>query len=322
MICNLLPTELFAVVMFFAVIAIVQVSALVVLLRAYCRIRAGERIKSIVCPVGWLCLAMAAMGILCFLYAVFIEPFELETTWTIVRSPKLNDASAPIRLVHISDIHSDPFVRVEEKLPLEIEKLKPDLIVFTGDACNSANSLPIFRRCISRIASIAPTFVVNGNHDSRRGRDLDLYGGTGATILACQTKTQVVKNVQLSVSGVGVDSETCMPEVLQVLPESNFNIFLYHYPSVAEMVSKYNVDLFCAGHVHGGQVRMPWYGAIVTRSETGKKYEFGLYSVEKMYLYVSRGIGMVGDFVPRVRFLCKPEIALLELVSEHADTRR
>ncbi len=108
----------------------------------------------------------------------------------------------------------------------------------------------------------------------------------------------------------------CMPEILQSLPGDAFNVFLYHYPAPAEMVSKYNVDLFCAGHVHGGQVRLPWYGAIVTRSETGKKFEFGLYSVGNMYLYVSRGIGMVGDFVPRVRFLCKPEIALLELVGD------
>ena len=76
------------------------------------------------------------------------------------------------------------------------------------------------------------------------------------------------------------------------------------------------VDLFCAGHVHGGQVGLPLYGALVTLSRHGKRYEAGLYQAGPMRMYVSRGIGMEGGSAPRVRFCSRPEIAVIEAVPE------
>jgi predicted MPP superfamily phosphohydrolase len=76
------------------------------------------------------------------------------------------------------------------------------------------------------------------------------------------------------------------------------------------------VDLFCAGHVHGGQIAMPFYGALVTLSRYGKQYEAGLYKAGPMWLYVSRGVGMEGGAAPRVRFCSRPEVAVLEAVPE------
>jgi predicted MPP superfamily phosphohydrolase len=60
-------------------------------------------------------------------------------------------------------------------------------------------------------------------------------------------------------------------------------------------------------------VRLPWFGAILTASKYGKRYEAGLYQVGATQLYVSRGLGMEGLGAPRVRFLCPPEIVVLEL---------
>ena len=73
------------------------------------------------------------------------------------------------------------------------------------------------------------------------------------------------------------------------------------------------IDLFCAGHVHGGQVALPFYGALVTLSKFGKQYESGVYQVGPMGMYVSRGLGMEGGSAPRVRFCSRPEIAVIEL---------
>jgi hypothetical protein len=73
------------------------------------------------------------------------------------------------------------------------------------------------------------------------------------------------------------------------------------------------VDLYLSGHTHGGQVRLPFYGAIITDSYDGKKYEMGEYTVGPTTLYVSRGIGMAGGFLPRIRLLCPPELVMLEL---------
>jgi hypothetical protein len=79
------------------------------------------------------------------------------------------------------------------------------------------------------------------------------------------------------------------------------------------LVQQYPVDLYLCGHTHGGQVRMPWYGAVLTSSSLGKRYEMGEYVEQNTRLYISRGIGLEGLSAPRLRLLCPPEIVLWEL---------
>jgi hypothetical protein len=79
------------------------------------------------------------------------------------------------------------------------------------------------------------------------------------------------------------------------------------------VASQMPLDLYRAGHTHGGQVRLPLWGAILTSSVHGKRYEMGHYQENGVNLYVSRGIGMEGLSMPRLRFLCPPEITLVEL---------
>ena len=74
------------------------------------------------------------------------------------------------------------------------------------------------------------------------------------------------------------------------------------------------VDLQLSGHTHGGQVRLPLYGALLTLSAMGKRFEAGLYRLGEMALYVNRGLGMEGGAAPRVRFLCRPEITVFDLL--------
>ena len=97
------------------------------------------------------------------------------------------------------------------------------------------------------------------------------------------------------------------------MPEDAYTILLYHTPDLAEEAAEAGVDLYLAGHTHGGQVRLPLYGALVTFSVYGKKFESGLYEINQTRLYVSRGLGMEGLNLPRVRFLCPPEIVLINL---------
>jgi predicted MPP superfamily phosphohydrolase len=73
------------------------------------------------------------------------------------------------------------------------------------------------------------------------------------------------------------------------------------------------VDLFLAGHTHGGQWRLPGFGAILTSSRFWKRYEGGAYREGGTQLYVSRGIGMEGFGAPRARFFCPPEVVAISL---------
>jgi predicted MPP superfamily phosphohydrolase len=74
------------------------------------------------------------------------------------------------------------------------------------------------------------------------------------------------------------------------------------------------VDLFLCGHTHGGQVCLPGWGAVITLSKYHKTYERGLYGVDGVPMYVSRGVGSGAGAVPAVRFLSRPEVAVIDLV--------
>lgn len=87
----------------------------------------------------------------------------------------------------------------------------------------------------------------------------------------------------------------------------------YHTPDPVEALPP-GVDLYLAGHTHGGQVRLPFYGALITMSRFDKRYEMGRYEVNGTTLYVNRGIGSEGDGLGRARLLARPEITVIDLM--------
>jgi len=305
--------ELFALAFVVGVVS-VYVLATSFLLRGFARRRAGRRQE--LTPVGtWghrVIFALALAGLPCIAYAYFVEPYWLEVTHVRVTSAKLSLGTGPIRIVFLSDLHSDPAPRLEEKLPAVVAAERPDLILFGGDCINSPAGLPVFRRCMSELAGIAPTFAVRGNVDVWHGDELDLFDGTGVRELKAETVTLELRGAHVWLAGVPVGSEASIDRVLTQVPAQACSIFLYHYPDETGRAAAHAVDLYLAGHTHGGQVALPFYGALLTLSKSGKKYEAGLYRVRDTWVYVTRGIGMEGG-APRVRFLARPEVTVLDV---------
>ncbi|MFL6207408.1 MAG: metallophosphoesterase [Pyrinomonadaceae bacterium] len=266
---------------------------------------------------------LAGLGLLCFAYGYFVEPYWPEVAHVRIESAKLPQGTRPIRLVHISDLHSDPQPRLETRLPDIIAAEHPDLIVFTGDAINSPEGLPVFKQCLTRLAQIAPTYAVQGNWDAWNWLDLDRFAGTGARELKSEAVKLDVAGTSIWIAGMPVSGDWISGETpsarrqfdrtLGAIPPDAFSVFLYHYPDEIEPVAARKVDLYCAGHTHGGQVALPLYGALITLSRFGKKYEAGLYHVGQTWLYVNRGLGMEGGPVPRVRFCARPEVTVIEI---------
>jgi predicted MPP superfamily phosphohydrolase len=266
-------------------------------------------------------LALAAAGLLCFAYGYFVEPYWPQVTRVRVESPKLKGAQRPVRVVHISDLHCDPVTRLEERLPDIVAAERPDLIVFTGDSINSPEGLPVLRKLLPRLAAVAPTYAVRGNWDTWYWRREELFGGTGVTELKKEAARVDVAGTSLWVAGApyaSFDEPTGEREgiekMLSGVPPEAFTLFLYHTPDlILEAAATGRVDLYCAGHTHGGQVALPFYGALVTLSKFGKKYESGLHREGPTWLYVTRGVGMEGGPAPRVRFFARPEVTVIEL---------
>ena len=258
-------------------------------------------------------LGVAAVGILCVLYGWLVEPYWLSVTHVSVASPKI-PRGRRLKIAHISDTHSDPKARLEERLPDVISGEHPDLIVFTGDSINSPDGLPVFKGLLKKLAAIAPTFVVKGNWDAAYWNGLDLYDETGVVELDGAARVLDLKGVKIGIAGLGVGNEKNLARALTGIPPGVFSVFLYHLPDLIKEVAARNVDLYCAGHTHGGQVAIPGYGALVTFSKFGKQYESGLFHEGKTSLYVNRGLGMEGGHAPRVRFWARPELTIFEVV--------
>jgi predicted MPP superfamily phosphohydrolase len=257
---------------------------------------------------------VAIIGIGCWLYGRFIEPNWIDVHVTTIPTPKLKTAG--FRVVQIADLHCDGRVRNEEKMVQIINALKPDVIVATGDYLNRTSGLRHLRDALIRLEAPLGKFAVLGNQDGVWPRLLDLLDGTGLRWLNQETVTVAKGPDSLGIAGLHFVRSHVPIDWIKALPSDRFNVFLYHTPDLVEEVCGPGVDLYLCGHTHGGQVALPWYGALITFSKFGKKYESGLYRLGPTTLYVNRGLGLEPRPGPQVRFLARPEIAVFDIVPE------
>ncbi|HUT31641.1 MAG TPA: metallophosphoesterase [Sedimentisphaerales bacterium] len=311
-----MPTsEKIAAVVFLAAIAcIYSLELFLIFLFALQRFTGGQS-ANILLSKPALCLhALAIIGIACFFYGFFVEPYWIEVKTITIPTEKLGRST--FRVVHISDLHCDRKPRNEKKLVRIVNSLRPDIIAFTGDVLNlnTASALPLFKETMTRLEASIGKFAVRGNVDIWYMPDLDFFGGTGFQLLDGKTVKAQKNGEEIFVSGLSCERPSAYRLLLQSVPENRFSIFLYHYSDLVEDLENLNVDLYLCGHTHGGQVQLPFYGAIITLSKFGKKYGAGMYTVDGTILYVNRGIGLEGGFAPRVRFLARPEITVFDIV--------
>ena len=307
------PQEKIAITVFLCFIVAVYIFAFGAVIRIILRKFEIGKVSASALQIwfGNIAIALAIAGTLCIAYAYFIEPYRLVVRNVEIKSEKI---TKPIRIAHISDIHSDPEPRLEEELPKKLAKQKPDIIVYSGDSLNSPEGLPVFKKALTEISKVAPTYVVRGNWDVWYWNKQDLFGGTGATNLDAIAQKIEIKGNEIWLAGIPVQKEMQTDKILNEIPKDKFSILLHHYPDEIEKVAKHKTDLYVAGHTHGGQIALPIYGALVTFSKYGKRFEGGTYKVENTWLNVNRGIGMEGGDTPRVRFWATPEITIIDLI--------
>ncbi|MHC4663203.1 MAG: metallophosphoesterase [Planctomycetota bacterium] len=262
---------------------------------------------------------VAFLGILCMLWSYFIEPYWPDVTKHEIKTGLFDKAS--FRIVHITDMHCDRKVRCEKKLVSIVNNLEPDIIVYTGDAINEAAAFPLFKETLGALEAKLGKFAIKGNFEAWYWTNMDYFGGTGFRKLANESVTVEKDGEKITIAGLSFDMFELGAKPVP-LPGNTFNIFLFHYPNLVEDIAglneehpgiDYNANLYLCGHTHGGQIRIPFYGAMVTLSKFGKKYEMGRYEVGETILYVNRGVGMEGGWVPRVRFNCRPEIVVFDI---------
>jgi predicted MPP superfamily phosphohydrolase len=246
------------------------------------------------------------------LYAWAVEPFWLEVTRHTLALP----AVGALRIVHLSDLHTSGMGRLERRMLDRLAAARPDIVVITGDvlATGRRRSLsPAEQRAVQEVLSKlqAPlgVFAVPGNWEYWRGLEdpTPLFAGAGVRLLR-NGAAEVRRGLWI----VGVDDACAgradVDAAFAGMPADATVIALMHSPSPFPRVAP-RAPLVLAGHSHGGQVRLPFLGALWLPPETGRFVQ-GWYTSGSSRLYVSRG---VGTSIFRLRFLCRPEIAVIDV---------
>jgi len=256
---------------------------------------------------------------LCAVDGFLIEPFSIQVTHHEFSFDRLPAQGLPLRIVQLSDPHVERTTVRERKLVPLVDELQPDLILLTGDYLNLSylgdeTAQRDFRTLASQWHAPYGVYAVRGSVDSSALTER-LFAGLDIVVLENESVRLDIKGQEIYLVGVACSHDLSidiprLDQALRGVPPDSFKILLYHSPDLIEAASERGIDLYLTGHTHGGQIRLPLYGAVATSSIYGKQYEVGLFQEGRTYLYVSRGLGLEGTAAPRARFLCRPEVAV------------
>jgi predicted MPP superfamily phosphohydrolase len=208
--------------------------------------------------------------------------------------------------MHLTDVHHKGDRAYLEAVVRRVNALSPDFVCFTGDLIEETRHLAEALEVLAGIKS--PMYGVPGNHDYWSKAPFEdiakCFAGTGGAWLLDQQR--VTGDGKFSVIGATCLSAHQPP--IRANPATR-NILLMHYPAWVKQAGQQRYDLMLAGHSHGGQVRIPFYGAVIVPFGVGE-YVLGLFNTAAGPLYVNPGIGW---FPVPIRFNCRPEITVFEI---------
>jgi len=256
---------------------------------------------------AWLAVAAALSGI--GVDAFLIEPYWLEVTHLTMRSPKIDRA---LRIVAVADFQTDTIGQFERDVLQRVMAERPDVILFVGDyiqvdADRWPRMVDKFRQLLrsSGIAAPLGVFAVKGNIDPPQWSDL--FRDSEVRLFE---ETAAVDVAGLRITGLSQPDS--LDPLLRVAPVEQFHIVFGHHPDYA--LGEIAADLMIAGHTHGGQVRLPVIGPLLTLSRVPRSWAAGVTSRgQGRTLVVSRGTGLERGAAPRLRFLCRPELVVIQL---------
>lgn len=265
----------------------------------------------------------AAAGTGGYYYACEIEPKFLDITTHTIHHPLIPAAFHNKKIIQFSDTHLGFHYDLPQlkKLVQKINSLSPDIVFFTGDLMDEPNKYdrpdeiaPI----LSEINAPLGKFAIYGNHD-HGGYGSDIYkeimNTSGFTLLLNEHAPIKVEEGTIYVAGID-DAMLGRPDIHQSLasiPEHAYTILLSHAPDLANTAASFPVQLQLSGHSHGGQIQLPFLGALV-KPPYGEIYYEGFYEigdVSPLTLYVNRGIGTTR--LP-MRFLARPELSVFTII--------
>lgn len=290
-------------------------------------------------------LATTALGTAALAYAAGIE----RRHWTLRRAtiPVLAPGSAPLKVLHVSDLHMTPNQSSKQRWVAGLAELEPDFVVNTGDNLAHMQAVPGVIRALSPLMDFPGVFVFGSNDyyaprpknparyllpsaKTKRFHGLDLpWRDLRAAMVErgwidlTHVRTAFEAGGQRIVAA-GLDDPHLKrdrySEIAGAPGKAALRLGVTHSPEprVLDPFAADGYDLVLAGHTHGGQLRVPGYGALVTNCDLDRGRARGVSRWgAHMWLNVSAGLG-TSPYAP-VRFACPPEASLLTLVPRDVD---
>lgn len=281
---------------------------------------------------------LIVIGILSFI--CMVEWIREITTFRVthydVKSAKLDGLSRECRIVFLSDLHNNCYGKENEKLLESVSEQEPDLILIGGDMLIGKMdvSSDVAERFVSRLTKIAPVYYANGNHEQRMKIAPEKFGNryqaykekianSGVVFLENAHTDRMVEACSIRITGLEIPqegyrkfrkTEVTLRQIEDCVGQADsetYQILLAHNPIYAETYLKWGADLVLSGHLHGGVVRVPFLGGIVTpQFRLFPEYSGEMSRVGEQTVIVSKGLG---THTIKVRFLNPAEMIVLHL---------
>lgn len=284
-----------------------------------------------------------------FIFVILIAAFLLENhrelnTFRVkeyqVASPKLNALEREVKIVVLADLHNKVYGEKNDILVQAIKQQNPDLIFVAGDMLigKSGKSERSFEPAVEfmeQIASICPVYYGNGNHEQRMKEDTKKYGNAYSRYKKCLERKGIIflENASVKKSVCGVDMEIHGLEIPMVYYEkfqrrklaedivkqclgkadtSRFQILIAHNPVFFPAYKAWGADLSVSGHLHGGIIRIPGIGALISpQAVLFPKYSGEMVCEDGAYQVTSKGLG---THTVNIRLFNQAEIVVLHLI--------
>ncbi|MBI5116235.1 metallophosphoesterase [Candidatus Poribacteria bacterium] len=280
-------------------------------------------------------VALVALAI----YALFIETRRFRAVCVEMKAGR--DFGGKLRILHISDFHFREGDEAKLAFLRSLHSTPVDMVVATGDMIEADSGIAYCVEALRGFKASVGVFAVFGAHDRwdtrfwnvvldlsiggyRKGmpndferlrRELERIG-----VVCLENESRRVQlpeslgGAELWMIGVGdlFAGLGDFGKALTGVPKDVFRILITHAIEQPEEMAAYKFDAVFAGHSHGGQVRLPFIGAIITRSSLQRQFASGVFEIENTPFHINNGIG-TGKWT-EFRFLCPPEASYVELM--------
>lgn len=266
-----------------------------------------------------------------------------EVLYRIWIDPEKYHLEKPVRIALLADLHNNQIGKENQFLIEKIENFHPDLVLVAGDLIvgEPKSDLSVAEKLMEKLGERYPIYYANGNHEHRMREKPEIYGNLyeeysrflrekGIHILENEKEKVRIHGMAISLYGLELEQKYFkrnggrMKLMLQELEKKlgkkdrdTFSILLAHNPMFFPVYARWGADLVCSGHLHGGMVRIPGIGGVISPQMClFPKYDRGRYEQNESTMIVSAGLG--SHTIP-IRIFNPIEMVWIELTNEQGE---